>query len=65
MPRRVLLPRLLVLFLGSLIAARAAARETQILIVVGPTNHPPGTHEVAAGGRLMKHCLENASNAVV
>lgn len=30
-----------------------------ILIVVGPTNHPPGTHEVAAGGRLMKYCLEN------
>jgi type 1 glutamine amidotransferase len=39
-----------------------AADPTRILIVVGPTNHPPGTHEVAAGGRLMKHCLENVTN---
>jgi type 1 glutamine amidotransferase len=29
-----------------------------VLIVVGPSTHPPGTHEVAAGGRLLKHCLE-------
>ncbi|MBN9121578.1 MAG: ThuA domain-containing protein [Planctomycetes bacterium] len=36
-------------------AAEAAGR---VLIVVGPSNHPPGTHEVAAGGRLLKHCLE-------
>ena len=34
----------------------------QILIVVGPSNHPPGTHEVAAGARLIKHCLEHAEN---
>ena len=34
----------------------------RILIVVGPSSHPPGTHEVAAGGRLMKHCLENMTN---
>ena len=39
-----------------------AADPNRILIVVGPTNHPPGTHEVAAGGRLMKHCLENVTN---
>ncbi len=32
----------------------------QIVIIVGPSSHPPGTHEVAAGGRLMKHCLESA-----
>lgn len=38
------------------------AAETRVLIIVGPSNHPPGTHEVAAGGRLMKHCLENADN---
>jgi type 1 glutamine amidotransferase len=30
------------------------------LVVVGPTNHPPGTHEVAAGGRLLAHCLNTA-----
>ncbi len=39
-----------------------AAEETAILIVVGPSNHPPGTHEEAAGARLMKHCLETASH---
>ena len=39
--------------------AKAAAR---VLIVVGPSNHPPGSHEVAAGGRLMKHCIENMEN---
>ena len=34
----------------------------RVLIVVGPSTHPPGSHEVAAGGRLMQHCLENMSN---
>ena len=40
-------------------AARGDDAATRILIIVGPTNHPPGTHEVAAGGRLLKHCLEH------
>lgn len=39
-----------------------AYSQTKVLIVVGPTTHPPGTHEVAAGGRLMKSCLESATN---
>jgi type 1 glutamine amidotransferase len=39
-----------------------AAEPTRILIVVGPTNHPPGTHEVAASGRVLQHCLENMTN---
>lgn len=39
-----------------------AAESARILIVVGPTDHPPGTHEVAAGGRVMQHCLENMAN---
>ncbi len=34
----------------------------RVLVVVGPSSHPPGTHEVAAGARLIKHCLENADN---
>jgi len=38
--------------------ASAADALTRVLIVVGPSNHPPGTHEVAAGGRVLKHCLE-------
>src|SRR5262245_53159652 len=42
--------------------AQDQSGKTQILILVGPSNHPPGTHEVAAGGRLMKHCLEHAEN---
>lgn len=39
--------------------------QTKVLIVVGPSNHPPGSHEVAAGGRLMKSCLESATNVKV
>ncbi len=35
---------------------------TRVLIVVGPSNHAPGTHEVAAGGRLIEYCLENMEN---
>ena len=43
---------------------RAEDAVTKLLIVVGPSQHPPGTHEVAAGGRLMKHCLETARRRV-
>jgi len=32
-----------------------------VLIVVGPSNHPPGTHEVAAGGRVMEFALQQAA----
>jgi hypothetical protein len=32
----------------------------RVLIVVGPSSHPPGTHEVEAGGRVMEHCLKSA-----
>ncbi len=39
-----------------------AFAETRVLVVVGPSNHPPGSHEVAAGGRLMKHCIEHMEN---
>ncbi len=35
----------------------AAEPETKVLILVGPSSHPPGTHEVQAGGRLLAHCL--------
>lgn len=55
--------RLLTLCCLSLLLFKAEAVEPQrILIVVGPTDHPPGTHEVAAGGRVMKHCLETMAN---
>jgi type 1 glutamine amidotransferase len=42
--------------------AQGAAAKKQVLILVGPSTHPPGSHEVAAGARLMKHCLEHAEN---
>jgi len=44
---------------------RAVAEEastTKIVFVAGPCEHPPGTHEAAAGARLLKHCVENAAN---
>jgi hypothetical protein len=43
-------------------AAQSDAPKAQVLILVGPSNHAPGTHEVAAGGRLIKYCLEHAEN---
>jgi type 1 glutamine amidotransferase len=52
----------LVLFFSSLVVSAFAAEPRRILVVVGPTDHPPGTHEVAAGGRLLKHCLESMAN---
>ncbi len=45
--------------------ARAQPRpdaRANILIVVGPSTHPPGTHEVAAGARVVEHCLTHADN---
>jgi type 1 glutamine amidotransferase len=42
--------------------ALPAADAARVLIVVGPSKHPPGSHEVAAGARLLKHCVENMAN---
>lgn len=39
-----------------------AADATRILVVVGPSNHPPGSHEVAAGGRLLQDALRGMKN---
>jgi len=39
-----------------------SAAETRVVIVVGPSTHPPGSHEVAAGGKLLQHCLEHMTN---
>lgn len=48
---------------GATIAAEPGADPPpDVLIVVGPSTHPPGTHEVAAGGRLMQHCLQHMDN---
>lgn len=40
----------------------AERSEATVLIVCGPSSHPPGTHEVAAGARLMKYCLQHPAN---
>ena len=40
----------------------AEASKAEIMIVVGPCQHPPGTHEAAAGARLLEYCVENAAN---
>lgn len=39
-----------------------AADAKHVLVVVGPSNHAPGTHEVGAGGRLIADCLKHAEN---
>jgi type 1 glutamine amidotransferase len=39
-----------------------AAEPARVLIVVGPSKHPPGSHEVAAGGRAMKYLVEHMDN---
>ena len=56
---------LLVTIRGAVRPEAVAAAEsggTKILIIAGPSQHPPATHEVAAGARLLKHCLENSAN---
>lgn len=34
------------------------AEQPTFLIVVGPSTHPPGSHEVAAGGRVLEYALQ-------
>ena len=34
--------------------------KTKVVIVAGPCEHPPGTHEGPAGARLLKYCVEHA-----
>lgn len=33
-----------------------------IVILAGPSQHPPGTHEAAATARLLEYCVEHAEN---
>ena len=56
------LPTTILFVLICCIPSLRASESTRVLIVVGPSNHPPGSHEVAAGGRLMKHCIERMEN---
>lgn len=54
--------RILVTALALASSLIQAAESARVLIVVGPSRHPPGTHEVAAGGRLLKYCVESMAN---
>lgn len=49
---------------SDLLSAEPAAA-THVLIVVGPSNHPPGSHEVAAGGKVIEYLLEQAEEVDV
>jgi type 1 glutamine amidotransferase len=44
------------------IPASAVYAEDRIAVIVGPSKHPVGTHEAAAGGRLMQWALEHMAN---
>jgi hypothetical protein len=44
----------------SVVAAEPPA--PKILIIAGPCQHPPGTHEAAAGARLMAHLVSGAKD---
>jgi type 1 glutamine amidotransferase len=41
-------------------AISAEAVLPTIRVIVGPSKHPPGTHEVVATGRLLQFCLDQA-----
>jgi type 1 glutamine amidotransferase len=53
---------LLICLLGCISFGQSAPATARVLIVVGPSTHAPGTHEVEAGGRVMKHCVETMAN---
>ena len=50
------------LLLATLLIPAYLQAQTRVLVIVGPSTHAPGTHEVAAGGRLLQWALENMSN---
>jgi len=61
--RKIMFPVMLFMAASLPMFARVQAAERDgVLILVGPSEHPPGTHEVAAGARVMEYALENAVN---
>lgn len=57
----VFLPCILAILLCPASSILAAA-PVNVLLVVGPSTHKPGTHEVEAGSRLLADCLQKATN---
>lgn len=59
--------RFLLSFVGTMVIGGLYGRADtntpphRVLFVVGPSGHPPGTHEVAASARLLKYCVDQAS----
>jgi type 1 glutamine amidotransferase len=59
--------RLILSFLGLLLVSGLSCRAAEVdpvrrvLFVIGPSGHPPGTHEVAASARLLKYCVDQVS----
>jgi type 1 glutamine amidotransferase len=63
MNMRTLVTHFAVALLATTLFGNVLVRAATIHIIVGPSNHPPGTHEVAAGARLLKHCLDQVAPA--
>ena len=40
--------------------AASESKGPEVLIIAGPCKHPPGTHEAAAGARLLEHLVKSA-----
>jgi type 1 glutamine amidotransferase len=58
----LLLAAVLLTGLSSSVAAEQSSTP-KILVIAGPCQHPPGTHEAEAGARLMAHLVNNAKDA--
>lgn len=43
--------------------APGAGEADTILLFAGPEKHAPGTHEIAAGARLLQHCIDQAAGS--
>ncbi|MEM9643548.1 MAG: hypothetical protein AAF989_01030 [Planctomycetota bacterium] len=43
-------------------SAETAETKKKVLVVVGPSKHPPGSHEVTAGGRLVAATVSRFNN---
>lgn len=50
-------------WLSSASQLTGAEVKKQILVVIGADHHKPGTHEIAAGGRLMAYALNHVENS--
>jgi len=59
--QRLLFAPLCALLLTPVFAAEPSPTG-KVHFIIGPSNHPPGTHEVGASARLLKYCVEQAGS---